>query len=207
MRAVVIKSILVSVVVTVLVTGSSARSFGHEAEESPQASPVAVSVNTRGGEVEDEHFYEGDELRVRVQSFVDADVFVYVVYHQADGASYLIYPNSATPDNCLPAGANRELPGEDHRIVFRIRAPLGRESVQVITATRPLEEMKQLIDEAADALPSVPADILEDWCKKWNTEQSLLAVHDSEFETRPSAAGEQPVDSEAMPEQSSYAAE
>jgi hypothetical protein len=104
----------------------------------------------------------------------------------------LIFPNAVERDNRVAAGTRRQVPGESTGVAFRITPPFGNESLQIISAPQPLPELERIVEAGQGTVPTLRADILSQWCDKWSAEQSLFAIHDSEFETRPAAGhGEQ----------------
>src|SRR6266851_1238212 len=49
----------------------------------------------------DAMYHEGD--RLRVQFTAEHDAFLYLIYHQADRQSRLLFPNESQTDNQMPA--------------------------------------------------------------------------------------------------------
>lgn len=84
-------------------------------------------------------YREGDSLSVKVACEVDA--YVYVVYQQADGQTYQIFPNKLQPDNRLKARQAVLIPGDDDLFRWRIAAPFGQEKIAVIASLEPLEQL------------------------------------------------------------------
>src|SRR4051812_34173945 len=80
-------------------------------------------------------YREGDALSVHVACEVDA--YVYVLYQQADGSSFQIFPNRLQPDNHVAARQAIELPGHDDLFRWQIAAPFGKEVIKVIASREP----------------------------------------------------------------------
>ena len=87
-------------------------------------------------------YREGDTLTVRVNCEVDA--YLYVVYQQADGKAFQIFPNSGQPNNRVKAREAVQVPALNDRFRWQVGAPFGKEVVKVIASKQPI---KQLSDE------------------------------------------------------------
>ncbi len=86
-------------------------------------------------------YREGDSLSVKVVSEVDA--YAYVLYQQADGKVYQIFPNSLQPENRLKARQTVQIPDADDLFRWRIGPPFGHEIVKVIAAKGPLRKLSE----------------------------------------------------------------
>ncbi|MBI1313838.1 DUF4384 domain-containing protein [bacterium] len=86
---------------------------------------------------ESRDYREGDTFSLKVVS--EKDAYLYVIYQQADGATYQVFPNSAQPDNRIRAKQAVQIPAEDDLFRWRIAAPFGTETVKVIAAEQPLK--------------------------------------------------------------------
>lgn len=84
-------------------------------------------------------YYEAETLALRVQCEIDA--YVYVVYRQADGKTYQIFPNSAQSDNRVKAGVETPIPASDDLFRWEVGAPFGKETVKVIASRKPLDSL------------------------------------------------------------------
>ncbi|HET6881717.1 MAG TPA: DUF4384 domain-containing protein [Pirellulales bacterium] len=84
-------------------------------------------------------YQEGEGLKVRVICEVDA--FVYVLYKQADGKLFQIFPNSDQPDNRVRARQAVQIPADDDLFRWRIEPPFGKEMVKVIASTEPIDPL------------------------------------------------------------------
>lgn len=81
-------------------------------------------------------YREGDSLSLTVAAEVDA--YVYVLYKQADGQVFLVFPNSSRPDNRLQARQTVAIPGGDDLFRWTVGAPFGKETIKVLASRRPL---------------------------------------------------------------------
>lgn len=105
-----------------------------------------VAVNRTDG-----RYSQGERLSVRFQA--EADCHVYLLYHQADGNTVLIFPNKAQPDNRVAAKKEVTIPQAGDEFRFRIGAPYGEEALQVIAAKKPIELLAKLDAAAGRATP------------------------------------------------------
>ena len=99
-------------------------------------------------------YREGDSLSIRVASEVDA--CIYVVYQEADGKMYLVFPNRLQPVNRIHGHQAVQIPDESDLFRWRIQAPFGREVVKVIASKEPLQELAapELQKQRFNPLPS-----------------------------------------------------
>ena|GEM_PF-857905 len=86
-------------------------------------------------------YREGDDLTVQVVA--ERDAYVYVMYQQADGQIFQIFPNNKQPDNQLKARQVVQIPGKDDLFRWKIGPPFGREILKVIATERPLKMLQQ----------------------------------------------------------------
>ncbi|MDZ4852316.1 MAG: DUF4384 domain-containing protein, partial [Pirellulaceae bacterium] len=86
-------------------------------------------------------YREGDNLAVKVVSEIDA--YVYVVYQQADGKTFQIFPNSKQPDNRLKARQAVQIPGDDDLFRWKIGPPFGKEMLKVIATEHPITSLSE----------------------------------------------------------------
>ena len=84
-------------------------------------------------------YREGDALLIRAVCEVDA--YVYVLYKQADGEVYQIYPNSSQPENRVKARQAVAIPGPDDLFRWVIGPPFGKEIIKVIASQEPLQAL------------------------------------------------------------------
>jgi hypothetical protein len=117
-----------------------------DAQEPPRNDLVRIDQATRNGQpafmvrADVNHstrdYRQGDTLSVRVASEVDA--FLYVLYQQADGPVFQIFPNVHQPDNRVPARRTVEIPGKDDAFRWSVGPPFGDEVIKVIASQRPI---------------------------------------------------------------------
>lgn len=93
---------------------------------------VRASLNR---EVRD--YREGDTLGVKVCCEVDA--YIYVLYQQADGKVFQIFPNEGQKDNRVAAKQEITIPGSDDLFRWEIGPPFGKELVKVIACRQPVK--------------------------------------------------------------------
>ena len=93
---------------------------------------VRASLNR---EVRD--YREDDTLAIKVCCEVDA--FLYVLYQQADGKVYQIFPNESQKDNRIAAKQEIQVPGRDDFFRWEIGPPFGKEVVKVIACRQQLK--------------------------------------------------------------------
>jgi hypothetical protein len=149
---------------------------------------IDVQHNHRGSDHE-RYLLAGDPLSLYVSAASDADVFVYVLYHDADGDPVLLFPNPWERDNRFRASSRRQIPGRESGITFCIQPPFGHESLQIIASVRPLPELEGKVQERPGPLPVLTPEELDQWCQKWLADPSI-EVHLSKFQTRPTNAHE-----------------
>ncbi|MBC7817247.1 MAG: DUF4384 domain-containing protein [Planctomycetaceae bacterium] len=84
-------------------------------------------------------YAEGDAMSLQVVSEVDA--FLYVLYKQADGKVFQIFPNSAQPENRVKGKQPVAVPAADDPFRWKIGPPFGKEQVLVVAARQPILEL------------------------------------------------------------------
>ena len=78
-------------------------------------------------------FYDGEQIKLKIQCEVDA--FIYVLYMQADGLTYVVLPNSGSSVNKVPAKQEVRIPGVKDSFRWTVSAPFGKERIKVIAST------------------------------------------------------------------------
>ena len=152
---------------------------------------AGVTVNHADGQ-----YRAGEKLRVRFQA--ERKAFLYLIYHQADGTSLLLFPNVARPKNRIAAMRSTDIPEKGEAFRFEVGPPLGREVLQVLASVEPLAELEALrTDETA--LPLVSLEMLTTLAERLNEipatwTEHRIAIHSSEREaeaprTKPSRLG------------------
>ncbi len=84
-------------------------------------------------------YRDGDTLSITVAS--EADAYLYVLYKQADGKVFQIFPNSVQSQNRVRARQAVQIPDSDDTFRWVIGPPFGTEYVKVIASKEPLEGM------------------------------------------------------------------
>jgi hypothetical protein len=126
----------------------------------------------------DATYREGDKLRVQFQGEIEAHL--YLLYHQADGSTILLFPNAAHPESKVAAKQPVAIPPvkdesrEDFR--FRVRPPLGREMLQVVASKTPLTELESLAAQRGKA-PLVAAGTLKSLADRLLADRTTWTEH------------------------------
>lgn len=110
-------------------------------------------------------YYEAETLGLKVQCEIDA--YLYVVYQQADGKTYQIFPNSVHSDNRVKAGVATAVPAADDLFRWEVSAPFGKEKIKVIASRKPLDSLADLGLQKAIFNPVSREDI-SDVCAELN---------------------------------------
>src|SRR5579871_2256734 len=77
-------------------------------------------------------YYDGEQIGIKVKCEIDA--YLYVLYTQADGQSYVVFPNSATPNNQVKAKQSVQLPSANDTFRWTVGAPFGKEELKVVAS-------------------------------------------------------------------------
>jgi hypothetical protein len=115
----------------------------------PGDGPVAIDIQIRNDrpkfyvnawvDRESRIYAEDDPLFLKVRC--EEDAFLYVLYQQADGKIFQIFPNSGQPDNKIKAMTDVKLPSLDDGFRWIIGAPLGKEVIKVIASKVPVDAL------------------------------------------------------------------
>ena len=84
-------------------------------------------------------YREGDTLSITVAAEVDA--YLYVLYKQADGQIFQVFPNSTRSDNRVRAKQAVQIPDSEDLFRWVVGAPFGKETVKVLASKEPLTEL------------------------------------------------------------------
>jgi len=136
---------------------------------------TAVAVDHK-----DHRYREGEPMKVGFQAERDAQL--YLLYHQADGKSYLLFPNLARRDGAVPGGRPVQVPGPQDRFRLRTRPPFGREVLQVLASQTPLAPLERLVD-GRSRTPQIPAGTFGELKALAQATPSLWAEHRVPIET------------------------
>ena len=107
-----------------------------------EAAPERIMQNTPSFFVRirldraDRRYRDGEMLRLNLLS--EKAAFAYVLYKQADGQIFQIFPNSAQPDNRIRPGHEVLIPKNDDLFRWRVGPPFGQEIIKVVATVKPL---------------------------------------------------------------------
>ena len=82
-------------------------------------------------------YREGDGLTIRAVS--EADCYAYVIYHQADGKSFQVFPNAQQPVHRLKARQAVHIPAEDDLFRWQVSPPFGKERITLLCTKEPID--------------------------------------------------------------------
>ncbi len=97
---------------------------------------VHAEVDRHSGE-----YYKGEQITLSVVS--EQDAFLYVLYKQADGRVYAVFPNSGQPDNRVQARQKIQVPAENDLFRWTVSAPFGKELMKIIASKQRIAELEQ----------------------------------------------------------------
>lgn len=86
-------------------------------------------------------YREGDTLTVQVTS--EEDAYVYVLYQQADGQVFQVFPNKFQANNLVKARQSVRVPGETDLFRWTVGKPFGKEVVKVLATKEPVDVLSQ----------------------------------------------------------------
>jgi hypothetical protein len=138
---------------------------------------------------EDRVFEEGDHLQI--EFLAQRQAFLYLFYHQADGRTLLLFPNSAAQNNDIPGRQVVRIPGPGLPFGIRIRPPLGKESVQVVAARQRVAELDALL-ERPKTQPVIPPQLLDQLAERLSRNHGLWAEYRLPIETVPAGTRPEP---------------
>ena len=97
---------------------------------------VHAEVDRKSGE-----YYAGEQLTLSVAS--ESDAYLYVIYQQADGETYVVFPNSGQPDNRVAARQAVKIPAAKDTFRWTVSAPFGKEMMKVIACKQRVEALEK----------------------------------------------------------------
>jgi hypothetical protein len=166
-------------------------------EEAPPGQPL---VNPQPGFLanvavnhEDGVYREGEKLAVKF--LAERESYVYLLYHQADNTTWLLFPNKARPKNLLQAKEQVSIPAPGEPFRFRVRAPFGDEALQVVCSTKPIAELDAL-DAASGKTPQVTGELIAKLQERIAKEPGEFGEHRVRLHTQ---AKETPAEPERKP--------
>ena len=128
-------------------------------------------------------FYrDGDHLAMEFTAQRDASL--YLIYHQADGKSYLLFPNEARPNNRVAADKPVGIPGAEEEFRFRITPPFGTEVLQVLATLKPAGELDGLVAKTGRVAP-VARDVLAKLHERLKSDPAAWSEHRLAIHTAP----------------------
>ena len=86
-------------------------------------------------------YYEGEQITLNVVS--EQDAYLYVLYKQADGQVYAVFPNSGQPDNQVQARERIQIPAAGDVFRWTVGAPFGKELMKVIASKQRIAELER----------------------------------------------------------------
>jgi hypothetical protein len=128
---------------------------GAEAKPSPTAAKPATGPEAIrqkhpdfylnvGVDRADRCYEEGDSLTLSVTFEARAEkAYLHVVYRQADGKVYQIFPNAGRRDNLIQGGQTWRFPLKDDLFRWIVGPPFGKETIKVIASKKPLGRLSE----------------------------------------------------------------
>lgn len=127
-------------------------------------------------------YREGDALSLTAVSEVDC--YAYVLYRQADGQSFQVFPNSSQPENRLKARRPASIPGRDDLFRWQVAAPFGAERLTLLCTQEPIEELsavelrsKRFNPLSLERLKGVELEIGKEEPAGWGMDEIELTTH------------------------------
>ncbi|MBI1313839.1 DUF4384 domain-containing protein [bacterium] len=140
---------------------------------------VGVVVNHADGK-----YREGETLQISFMA--EEKAYLYLLYHQADSQSLLLFPNAAAPDNLVAAGKPVRVPPDglppERQYRFRIQAPFGQEVLQVLAVRQPIAELNKLAAGSQKAASVDPA-LIEQLAKTLVSDPTMWTEHRVRIQT------------------------
>lgn len=94
----------------------------------------------------DLRYQGGDLLKITFQA--EETAWLYLLYHQADGQTMLLFPNRKSDAYQVEKGRKIQVPPDDQSFRFRIQKPFGQEVVQVLASNHKIPELDALLTDA-----------------------------------------------------------
>jgi hypothetical protein len=129
-------------------------------------------------------YYAGEQLSLSVVS--EADAYLYVIYQQADGETYVVFPNSGQPNNRVPAKQSVRIPAAKDTFRWTVSAPFGKEVMKVIACKQRVDALekpdvrrKRATPIAAKDLASAGRELLEKLpADQWSEVELDIVTHE-----------------------------
>jgi hypothetical protein len=77
-----------------------------------------------------------------VSAICETDAYLYVLYKQADGKTFMVYPNSKQPKNFVKAKQKVQIPAGDDQFRWKIGEPFGKETILVVATKEPIKDLE-----------------------------------------------------------------
>ncbi len=81
-------------------------------------------------------YQEGEQMVAFLKA--DRDCYVQLIYHDAEGRDFLIFPKRFRRDNFIKAGKVYQIPGPGDRFRFTVSPPFGTEVLKAFASTEPV---------------------------------------------------------------------
>jgi len=128
-------------------------------------------------------YSEGDQLSLRVTS--EADAYLYVVYQQADGKTYQIFPNSRQLENRVRARQVVQVPDPDDLYRWVVGPPFGKEVIKLIASRKPIPPLADPALHQARFNPISPPKLLDTKARLLAQQPGDWSEHQIEITTSP----------------------
>jgi len=113
-------------------------------------------------------YREGEQMVAFLKA--DRDCYVQLIYHDAEGRDFLIFPNRFRRDNFIKAGRVYQIPGPGDRFRFTVSPPFGTEVLKAFASTDPIPTPRGRFVGGGLLLMSGPTrDIVEELKRKIQT--------------------------------------
>lgn len=113
-------------------------------------------------------YQEGEQMVAFLKA--DRDCYVQLIYHDAEGRDFLIFPNRFRRDNFIKAGKVYQIPGPGDRFRFTVSPPFGTEVLKAFASTDPIPTPRGRFVGGGLLLMSGPTrDIVEELKRKIQT--------------------------------------
>lgn len=81
-------------------------------------------------------YQEGEQMVAFLKA--DKDCYVYLIYHDAGGRNFLIFPNKFRKENFIREGKVYQIPGPGDKFRFTVGPPFGTEVLKAFASTEPV---------------------------------------------------------------------
>lgn len=102
-------------------------------------------------------YYDGEQIVLKIVCELDA--YIYVLYTQSDGQTYVMFPNSGAPVGKIAAKQTVQIPAEKDAFRWTVDAPFGKEKLKIIGSTVRIPALEKPELRRKHASPFPPAQI------------------------------------------------